>query len=74
MADERTGTGKPRTVELDGDICIGSRSCVRLAPSAFGFDDEYQVAEVADPDAVDGERLALAERSCPTGAIFVEWD
>ena len=30
------------------------------------------VAEVVDQGAVDEAKLRLAERSCPTGAIYVE--
>lgn len=57
---------------IDTSICIGSGSCVRLARGAFTFDDEHQVAVVADPSSVDEDRLERAERSCPTGAVFVE--
>ncbi len=70
-ADREPAQPAPR-VQLDTSICIGSGSCARLAPGAFTFDDEHQVAEVADPSSVDEARLALAERSCPTGAIFID--
>ncbi|WP_219414701.1 ferredoxin [Pseudonocardia nigra] len=59
-------------ITLDESICIGSGSCVRLAPGAFTFDNDRQVAEVGDLSAVELERLRVAERSCPTGAIFFE--
>jgi ferredoxin len=60
------------SITLDESICIGSGSCVRLAPGAFVFDNDRQVAEIADLSAVELERLRVAERSCPTGAIFLE--
>jgi ferredoxin len=62
----------PPRVTLDESICIGSGSCVRLAPGAFVFDDDRQVAEIADLSAVELERLRVAEHSCPTGAIFLD--
>lgn len=63
--------GTPQ-ITLDESICIGSGSCARLAPGAFVFDHDRQVAEVADLSAVQLERLRIAERSCPTGAIFLD--
>lgn len=57
---------------IDESTCIGSGSCVRLAKGAFVMDDERGVAVVADLGAVDERRLVGAERSCPTGAIFLE--
>lgn len=59
-------------VSVDPSICIGARNCVRVASGAFGFDDYQQIAKVTNPSSVAEERLRLAERSCPTGAIFVE--
>lgn len=58
-------------VYVDPELCIGSGSCVRLAPGAFALDDEG-VAEAIDPDAAPEDRLRLAARSCPTGAISVD--
>lgn len=64
-------TDKPE-VHVDPSMCIGSRTCVDIARGAFTFDDEEYVATVADPALVDEDQLLLAERSCPTGAIYVE--
>lgn len=61
----------PARVWIDEAICIGSGNCVRLARGAIRLDDDG-VARVVDPDATDQEHLRLAERSCPTGAVFVE--
>lgn len=58
-------------VWVDSAICIGSEHCVRLAPGAFVIGDDG-VAHVRDPDATTLDKLRLAERSCPTGAIFIE--
>jgi ferredoxin len=55
---------------VDADLCIGAGNCVHLAPGAFEL-DEYGVAlPLADSDAGE-ERIRLAARSCPTGAIAV---
>lgn len=56
---------------VDPATCIGSGNCVRLARGAFALGPDG-IAHVADPSAVDEEQLRLAERSCPTGAIFLE--
>lgn len=58
-------------VTVDAATCIGSGNCVRLARGAFVLGPD-RVARVADLDAVDIERLRLAERSCPTGAIVID--
>jgi ferredoxin len=65
------GTPADRRVWVDGATCIGAGNCARLARGAFRLTDEG-VAEVVDQSAVDEARLRLAERSCPTGAIYVE--
>jgi ferredoxin len=64
----------PPRITLDESICIGSGSCVRLAPGAFVFDQNRQVAELGDLSTAELERIQLAERSCPTGAIFLDED
>jgi ferredoxin len=58
-------------VWIDPQICIGSGNCVRLADGVFTMGDDG-VARVVDAAGSDAERLRLAERSCPTGAIFTE--
>jgi ferredoxin len=58
-------------VWIDPGTCIGSGSCVRLAAGAFIMGDDG-VARVTDPTGATLEKLRLAERSCPTGAIFIE--
>ena len=72
--ERRTASVTTPRITLDESICIGSGSCVRLAPGAFVFDHDRQIAEVADLAAVELERLRIAERSCPTGAIFFDED
>jgi ferredoxin len=58
-------------VHVDPELCIGSGSCVHLAPGAFVLDDDG-VADVEDAAAATEDQLRLAARSCPTGAIAVE--
>jgi len=57
-------------VSIEPATCIGSGSCVRLAPASFAMGDDG-VARVTDPGSDELERLRLAERSCPTGAIII---
>jgi ferredoxin len=58
-------------VWIDPGTCIGSGSCVRLAAGTFAMGADG-VAYVTDPEGATLEKLRLAERSCPTGAIFIE--
>jgi ferredoxin len=57
-------------VTIDRFVCIGSGSCVRLAPGAFELDDEG-VAVLLEPLEAELDALRQAERSCPTAAIEV---
>jgi ferredoxin len=57
-------------VLIDRFVCIGSGTCVQLAPGVFELDDQG-VAVVVAPDAAELETIRRAERSCPTGAIEV---
>ena len=70
--ERQTGGGgmSPR-VNIEEDVCIGSGTCVGIAPAVFELDDEG-VAQVVDPAAADLADLQLAETSCPVAAISVE--
>jgi ferredoxin len=57
-------------VTVDPDLCIGSGTCVHLAPGGFVLDTDG-VAVPIEPGAATEEQLRLAERSCPTAAITV---
>jgi ferredoxin len=57
-------------VDVDWDLCIGSGTCVRLAPGAFALDEE-EISVVVDPDAADIGKLRLAADACPTEAIRI---
>lgn len=57
-------------VDIDRDLCIGSGTCVRLAPGVFALDEE-EISVVVDPDAADISKLRLAAEACPTEAIRI---
>jgi ferredoxin len=57
-------------VDVDRDLCIGSGTCVRLAPGVFALDED-EVSVVVDPDAADISKLRLAAEACPTEAIRI---
>ena len=57
-------------VEIDRDVCMGSGSCVFLAPDAFALDDDG-IAVVVDPDAAHEESVRNAAARCPSKAITV---
>jgi ferredoxin len=58
---------------VDKEKCIGTGTCVRLAPGVFEFDLEL-LAQVKDPDGAGRDILLEAARKCPTQAIQVEDD
>ena len=60
-----------RQVSIDEDVCIGSGTCVGIAPAVFELSDEG-VAQVVDPNAAELPDLHRAEDSCPVAAISVE--
>ena len=57
-------------IDVDRDLCIGSATCVRLAPGAFALDDD-EIATVRDASAVGVDKLRLAADACPTRAITI---
>jgi ferredoxin len=57
-------------ITVDRDSCIGSGTCVQLAPGGFELDDDG-VAEAVEPLAASEASLRTAERSCPVRAITV---
>jgi ferredoxin len=57
-------------VDVDRDLCIGSGTCVRLAPGVFALDEE-EISVVVDPHAADVSKLRLAAEACPTEAIRI---
>lgn len=55
---------------IDRDRCMGSGNCAYWAPLVFDLDDEGLAVVVGDPSG-SGDRVLLAARNCPTGAITV---
>lgn len=60
-------------VSVDEDVCIGSGTCVGIAPAVFQLSDEG-FAQVIDPNGAELPDLHRAEDSCPVAAISVEED
>jgi ferredoxin len=60
-------------VIAESEVCIGSGSCVLLAPTVFDLDDDGSVS-VLKPE-VTGDEIELAETaadSCPAFALRLE--
>jgi ferredoxin len=53
------------------ETCIGSGSCVGLAPQYFDLDDAEGRSHPIDPDAEPDEAVLDAVASCPMEAISV---
>ena len=58
-------------VTVSRDICIGSATCVVMAPDAFELDPEGISVVKADALKVDQKTLLNAAKSCPVRAINV---
>jgi len=50
---------------------MGSGNCQFWAPNVFDLDDDTGIAVVVDPTGDPEDRVILAARGCPTGAITV---
>jgi ferredoxin len=59
-------------VSIDWGRCNGLGICLALAPQAFLFDHDDEVATVHDPEAADRQTLLDVARSCPRQAIFLD--
>lgn len=59
-------------VTIDASRCLGNARCMAAAPEVFDVDDDG-FSSVLDqhPAASLHDRVRLAARSCPTGAISV---
>jgi ferredoxin len=56
-------------IEINPRTCIGSGSCVAVAPKTFRIDPETNVAVVIDPHGDPEEYILIAAVDCPTEAI-----
>lgn len=60
-------------VVIDRRRCIGSGSCIILAPSAFQWrQGDFVKPELLDPSTVDEDVLREVVAACPTQAIVLE--
>jgi ferredoxin len=60
-------------VIIDRRRCIGSGTCIALAPSAFGWrQGDMLKAGLLDESTVDEDLLREVAAACPTQAIVLE--
>jgi ferredoxin len=57
------------TIRIDRRTCIGSGSCVTVAPEVFELDSTMVVSFCADAPDVERERLIEACGVCPVDAL-----
>lgn len=72
--DETNSPNSERLVkeaQVDRTLCIGSASCVVIAPKVFELDEEGK-AIVLTVDGANDETILEAARSCPVNAIIVK--
>lgn len=68
--EDSSPDSKIKSVEVDHNLCIGSASCVVIAPGVFNLDDEGK-AIVLTLNGTDDETIIEAAKSCPVNAIIV---
>jgi ferredoxin len=60
-------------VVIDRRRCIGSGTCIVIAPSAFRWrQGDFVKPELADESTVDEDVLREVAAACPTQAIVLE--
>lgn len=57
------------SVEVDREVCVGSRLCQMVAPEAFRLDEATGHAVVLEPEVDDEEPVWEAAEGCPREAI-----
>jgi ferredoxin len=59
-------------IEIDGDLCMGSKECAGIAAHAIAFDENG----IASPTGVELDEATAArlESSCPAMAISLVTD
>lgn len=58
-------------VVVDKDLCIGSASCVAIAPDLFELDDDGKAVVKDGAPLEDVIQVLDSARSCPVDAIIV---
>lgn len=60
---------KIKKVVVDRNVCIGSSTCVVIAPDGFELDAENISVPKPGAELLDDDLLLMAAKSCPVGAI-----
>ena len=71
MADPAGNPEEIGSIEVDRKLCIGSASCVAIAPDVFELDSEG-IAVVKNPNGADAKTIRDAAQSCPVNAIILK--
>jgi sterol 14-demethylase len=60
-------------IRIDWDLCQGHANCTGDAPEVFRVDDDGKLTVLLEqPPESLRDKVALAVRYCPTGAIRIE--
>lgn len=58
------------TVRIERALCIGSGSCVSVAPEVFELDESNIVTFCEDAESIEADRLIDACSLCPVDALL----
>lgn len=71
MSSAREKTISDMRVCINRDACIGTGSCIHIAPEVFELDDQQKVGFISQPPDIDRGRLIEACESCPVDALDI---
>ena len=66
--EERQVSG--HTIRIDRTLCIGSGSCVAVAPEVFVLGDDQIVTFTDEPEDIEPDRMVEACAVCPVDALI----
>lgn len=71
MSDSEERKFDTLTVRIDRSACIGSGSCVNVAPELLELDERQCVTFTQDAATIEPDRIIEACEVCPVEALFV---
>ena len=59
-------------VKIERPTCIGSKNCIKAAPTLFELDDEQICSFMENTEGISQELIVEACSVCPVNALYVD--
>jgi len=59
-------------VKIERPTCIGSKNCIKAAPTLFELDEEQICSFKENTEGIEPELIVEACSVCPVNALFVD--